>query len=164
MKRLLLAAAAATLLVTCPVAAEMAGVPSGRWEVSHKWSQVDRLPRHHIVKTTGVPEPYASMHNPLADSQAAAGRGAAVYTDNCAACHGAIGEGDGPAGRRLSPQPGDLAWLAETKISLSDGFMYWTIAEGGVPVRSKMPAYKDKLSPDDIWSAITFIRTRLRRQ
>ena len=42
-----------------------------------------------------------------------------------------------------------------------DPFMYWTIAEGGAQFRTGMPAYKDKLSSDDIWAVISYIQARL---
>jgi mono/diheme cytochrome c family protein len=36
------------------------------------------------------------------------GRGAAIYTQSCRACHGADGGGSGPSGRGLRPPPRDL--------------------------------------------------------
>lgn len=35
-------------------------------------------------------------------------RGAALYAERCALCHGATGHGDGPAGTRLDPKPSDF--------------------------------------------------------
>lgn len=86
-----------------------------------------------------------------------------VYTANCASCHGSSGKGDGPAGSVLAPAPFDLAWLSEMKISRSDGFMYWTIAEGGAPVASSMPAFAKTLPSDDIWAVTAYIQASLPR-
>jgi mono/diheme cytochrome c family protein len=36
--------------------------------------------------------------------------------------------------------------------------MYWSIAEGGSQFESDMPAFKDSLSKDDMWSVIAYIR------
>ncbi len=38
--------------------------------------------------------------------------GAAIYADNCALCHGATGQGDGPLARQLERAPTDLTRLA----------------------------------------------------
>ena len=39
--------------------------------------------------------------------------GRAIYDANCAQCHGASGEGDGPWAEGLSPSPSDLTALSE---------------------------------------------------
>lgn len=41
----------------------------------------------------------------------------------------------------------------------TDGYLFWTIAEGGAPVGSAMPAFKQTLKEDDIWKIITYLRT-----
>lgn len=38
--------------------------------------------------------------------------GRTAYLENCAACHGPAGQGDGPAGRGLATAPPDLTTLA----------------------------------------------------
>ena len=38
--------------------------------------------------------------------------GPAFYADNCSACHGATGEGDGPLADMLSAEPTDLTMLS----------------------------------------------------
>lgn len=45
--------------------------------------------------------------------------GAALFSENCAACHGASGKGDGPAAEGLSPHPADL-----TRISARNGGVF----------------------------------------
>ncbi|OJU20709.1 MAG: hypothetical protein BGN95_08395 [Sphingomonas sp. 66-10] len=136
----------------------------GQWKPLpglHRWSQIDRIPRHRKVARDGVPEPYRALRNPLIRSAATVARGEVVYAAHCAACHGATGTGDRPAGSVLAPAPFDLAWLSEMKVSRSDGFMYWTIAEGGAPVASSMPAFGKILAADDIWAVTTFIQANL---
>jgi mono/diheme cytochrome c family protein len=103
------------------------------------------------------------MQNPLEASKATINRGAGVYAANCTSCHGSLGEGDGTAGRSFAPLPADLAWLSQMKISRSDGFMYWTIAEGGVPFGTAMPPFKDRLPGEDIWAVTSFIQAHLQR-
>lgn len=40
----------------------------------------------------------------------------------------------------------------------SDGYLLWTISEGGVPVGTAMPPFKGALKEDDIWAIITYVR------
>ena len=119
------------------------------------------LARHHLVMMHGVPAPYRPLIDPLSRTRAKLNRGAAVFQQNCAACHGLSGRGEGPERKRLWPPPANLAWLAHTPTSRSDPYMYWTIAEGGPPVGSEMPAFKRMLSRTDIWSVIAYIREGL---
>lgn len=144
-------------------ASAMTGLFPQPWKFDRKYSEFNRLPRHERARTSGIPAPYAAMRNPLPLTRATLVKGAAVYARHCLSCHGRDGEGDGPAGFRMSPRPGDLAWLAEMKVSRSDGFMYWTIAEGGAPVGSAMPAYAGLLTPEEIWAVTTHIQIRLPR-
>ncbi|MDO5647286.1 c-type cytochrome [Paracoccus sp. (in: a-proteobacteria)] len=44
-----------------------------------------------------------------------AATGAQDYADYCAACHGASGRGDGPAGRGMTPRPSDLTLIARNQ-------------------------------------------------
>jgi mono/diheme cytochrome c family protein len=119
------------------------------------------FPRHRIAMMQGIPAPYDAMTNPLKPTQATLDRGAAVYAQNCAMCHGKQGLGDGPAAAGLSPAPADLAWLSNMPIGQWDSFIYWTVAEGGAPVGSAMPAYKDGLSKDQIWEVTTYLEAHL---
>lgn len=116
--------------------------------------------RHHEAMMNGVPEPYRSARNPLANTRATLARGAQVYAQNCAACHGTKGYGDGPAASQLSPRPADLAWLSRTHM-VGDQYIYWTVAEGGQPIGSPMPAFKTTLSQRDMWAAVTYVRDGL---
>jgi putative copper export protein/mono/diheme cytochrome c family protein len=85
-------------------------------------------------------------------------RGAALFTANCATCHGAEARGDGPAARSLPIQPADLTaphfWMH------TEGDLYWFIAHGievqpGVPA---MPPFGDALSSGKMWSLIDFLK------
>ena len=119
------------------------------------------MPRHHQAMMSGVPAPYNSLRNPLPRTRETVDRGAAVYNQSCASCHGATGEGDGEAGRNLSPPPGNLAWLSQMPMAQWDPFMFWTVAEGGAQFGSAMPAFKDALPKDDIWAVIAYIQAQL---
>ena len=106
--------------------------------------------RHHAV----VPEEFAVLDSP----ELSAGdivKGSELYSSFCASCHGDGGMGDGPVATSLDPAP---APIAHTSSMLSDGYLYWRIAEGGAPFKSTMPAWKNSLSEKDIWSIIGFMR------
>ena len=121
------------------------------------------MPRMHFAMMSGVPVSYNSLSNPLPRTRKTVERGAAVYEQNCASCHGETGAGDGPVGRTLSPPPANLAGFAEMPMAQWDPFMYWTVADGGAQFGSAMPAFKDTLSKDDIWAVIAYTQARLPR-
>jgi mono/diheme cytochrome c family protein len=107
-----------------------------------------------------VPAEYKDMKNPFVGQSEAADAGKVIYEQKCATCHGETGKGDGAGGAALNPRPGDLS---KPTVD-TDGYLYWRIAEGGLvdPFKSDgsaMPAWKTVLSQDEIWQAVTFIRT-----
>lgn len=120
--------------------------------------------RNHAAMAGGVPAPYTNLTNPLPQTAATIERGAKVYADNCASCHGLAGHGDGPAAANLSPRPADLAWLSRMPMGRWDGFMSWTVSEGGGPVGSAMPSYKDSLAEGDRWAVIAYVQAHLPQQ
>lgn len=90
----------------------------------------------------------------LHTSQAELARGQAVWTEQCATCHGDLGAGDGPQALAQGWPMVSLADLAySSQHSLSDWFQVTN--EG----RGAMLAFGDQLSADDIWAAVTYART-----
>jgi len=144
------------------VAAAVIGVSS--FAVAAVQSDMDRprwmanIARHQKVVMYGVPEPYSAMHDASPDTSAKLRRGAEVFDQHCASCHGWTGQGTGPEGLFLVPAPADLQWLARTPKAKSDPYIYWSIAEGGKPFDSEMPAFKRTLSKRDIWSVTAYLR------
>jgi mono/diheme cytochrome c family protein len=116
------------------------------------------MPRHRQLMMGGVPEPYASMANPLPGTAPVIARGRAVFEQSCASCHGAEGWGNGEAGRELSPPPADLAMLVRMPMMRDDRYLFWAICEGGAAFGTAMPAFKDSLSDEEIWSVIRFLQ------
>lgn len=119
--------------------------------------------RNRTAMMVGIPPAYAGLHNPLPRSRATVARGADVYDHYCAACHGVTGLGDGSAGRAAAVPPANLAMLSRMPLSRWDPFMYWTVSEGGAPLHTAMPAFKNSLSANDRWAAIAYIQARLPR-
>ena len=117
-----------------------------------------------IVAVTGVvavgiaaqeewkaPARAAAKKNPVAADAASIGRGKAIYTAECASCHGSSGKGDGPAAKDLEKSPGDMTKLG----GQSDGALFWKITEGKKP----MASFATKLSEQQRWDVINYMRT-----
>ncbi|HKB59242.1 MAG TPA: cytochrome c [Gallionellaceae bacterium] len=115
-------------------------------------------PRHVYFMRHGLPEKYANMANPLPASAKNIDAGKALYGQMCASCHGPAGRGDGAAGRALNPPPSDLARTVRMRMG-SDGYLYWSIAEGGAAFSSAMPAMGGSWKPEQIWQVILYLRT-----
>jgi putative copper export protein/mono/diheme cytochrome c family protein len=96
---------------------------------------------------------YASAEPYAADSIV---RGAAVYAENCALCHGATGRGDGPAVTRLPIRPADLT--GPHVFAHSPGELFWWVSHG--KDESVMPGFAGVLNPNRRWDVINFIRAR----
>jgi len=117
--------------------------------------------RHQYVMREGIPEAYAELVNPLTATEAVLAEGQRVYAEICSSCHGVSGEGDGPAGAALDPPPSNIGRLPPMPMVSSDAYLYWTVAEGGVPIQTGMPAFRQTLTQDQIWSVILYVRERL---
>ena len=109
--------------------------------------------RHHAP----LPDEYAGLSSPLEITDEVLAAGEALYLDNCASCHGETGFGDGPAGASLDPP---ASALAHSGLMLSDSYLYYRIAEGGVeePFSSAMPAWKAVFSEEETWQIIGYLR------
>ncbi|MBK4734664.1 c-type cytochrome [Noviherbaspirillum pedocola] len=113
--------------------------------------------RHHFAMMNGIDPRYASMENPLqANSQNIDG-GKKLFEQNCARCHGVTGRGDGRDGESLNPRPANVAAASKMPMA-TDGYLYWTITEGGVPLGTGMPAFGGVLKEQEIWEIITYLR------
>ena len=67
---------------------------------------------------------------PLAPTRAPdLNRGAALYASHCASCHGALGDGKGPAAARLDPPPIDFTNLDRARLR-STFALYQVIGQG----------------------------------
>jgi cytochrome c553 len=109
---------------------------------------VDGLKHRVMVGNKSVKNPVAFTPEHLADGQEAFGH-------YCVACHGLDGQNTGvPFAEHMSPP---LPSLASAEVQgYTDGQLKWVIDNGISP--SGMPASKDTLSEDEIWSIVLFIR------
>lgn len=146
----LFASVALLTLLGAPAAGQMGMMGSGQmmWGMS--------MARHHLVMMYGLDPRYAGKVNRLPDNRTLEA-GERLFEQNCARCHGITGVGDGPDGLQLSPRPANIAAVAKMPMA-SDAYLFWAISEGGVPVGSAMPPFKDTLKEDDIWKIVSYLR------
>ncbi len=81
-------------------------------------------------------------------------KGAHLYEQHCAVCHGVSGYGDGPAAAGLAKKPADLTAKHTGDHTAGDLFWWLTYGIQGSP----MPGFKESLSEEDRWDLINFLR------
>jgi mono/diheme cytochrome c family protein len=129
MKQVLLSRVAAVVAVLC---VGLAGAVSAQYQ---GWT---------------IPDTAKTEKSPVKDPADAAKKGRALYTTNCAKCHGPEGKGDGSD----SDHAADLT--DEFRIELNpEGVLYYKIWNGHA---SDMPAFKSKLTKDDVWNLVEYLK------
>jgi mono/diheme cytochrome c family protein len=100
-----------------------------------------------------APAEYKTKKNPIANDEASNKAGMALYNKNCASCHGKTGLGDGVKARMLKDFPGDFSGAAFQ--NQTDGEHFYKTKSG----KGEMPKYEGKLTDDDIWNIVNYMRT-----
>jgi putative copper export protein/mono/diheme cytochrome c family protein len=102
--------------------------------------------------------PTSFYRSPTSFAAAGIARGAALFQQNCAACHGADGRGDGPAAQGLPAPPANLT--GGHLLMHGDGELFWWLSHGiATPDGSQaMPGFASTLSAEDRWDLIDYIR------
>ena len=81
-------------------------------------------------------------------------RGGSLYAQQCAACHGEHGAGDGPAGLGMEPPPANLTDPARLdQLSLYD--LFNTLGQG--IEGTDMPSFADQLNERERWDVASYI-------
>src|SRR5208337_1573139 len=80
-------------------------------------------------------------------------RGQKDFSENCIACHGVGGEGNGEMAKSLKIQPADLTAPHVGTHTIGDIF-HWLSFGGQSGV---MPSFKDVLDTDERWDVINFL-------
>lgn len=94
------------------------------------------------------------LQNPVTPSAASLAEGKQLFTVQCALCHGETSLQPGLVGTKLKPPPPGLN--AELLKQRSDAHIFNAISNGF----GRMPPFKAKLSPQERWQLINFLRTR----
>jgi mono/diheme cytochrome c family protein len=111
-------------------------------------------PADHMGGDHNVPAESAAVVNPVAASKESIASGAAIFSQNCAVCHGNTGKGDGPGAAGLNPKPADLH--ADHVQGNSDGTLFWIITHGRTG--TAMAAWEAILSEEQRWDTVNFLR------
>jgi high-affinity iron transporter len=91
--------------------------------------------------------------DPMPSAPVSLARGATVYANTCASCHGMGGDGGGPAAAGLDPPPADLTDLALLRSSSPlDFFRKVSVGIAG----TAMPAYEQSLSLEERWAVALY--------
>jgi mono/diheme cytochrome c family protein len=96
----------------------------------------------------------ATLTNPLQPTAQVLARGKLVYENNCTACHGAKGEGNGPVVNAQTKFPFAPAVNGAATQARSDGYIYAVIDVG----RNFMPPYGPRIPHADRWAVVTYVR------
>jgi len=103
--------------------------------------------------TAGLAEQFHVDLDQVPTTTPSLARGAQVYQQNCAGCHGLGGRGDGPEGLGLTPPPAALTdGVRLVAVSPLDFYRRTTIGVAG----TAMPAFETRLSADDRWAAAAY--------
>jgi high-affinity iron transporter len=86
-------------------------------------------------------------------------QGKQVFDGNCASCHGATGDGNGPAAQALDPKPADF--LDRTRMAAVSPLSAFSAVKHGIR-NTPMESFSE-LSDEDIW-AVSFHLLSLRHR
>jgi mono/diheme cytochrome c family protein len=86
--------------------------------------------------------------------------GSRMFDAYCTACHGVEGKGKAPvtdnsSGKRYPIPPPPLSGTANVTARRSDGYLFYTIRDGG----AIMPGYAYAMQDHDVWDVVAYMRT-----
>ena len=94
------------------------------------------------------------LKNPVPPTEQAIDSGMFNFMKHCQNCHGENGDGRGSRAAELSVKPTDFTNGREM-LSVTDGELFWIVTHGHLP----MPAFQDKLSEEERWELVDYLRT-----
>lgn len=109
-------------------------------------------------KTPVAPEEFLKMPNPVLPTAEAVKEAPSVYESKCSKCHGEKGDGKGSATKGLDVKPRNYRDKAVME-TIPDGQLFWIIANGSDSEATEMGPYKKKLSEEQMWALVHYIRT-----
>jgi len=106
-----------------------------------------------------VPAGWRPLPNPYPATEASLARGEKIYQEFCIGCHGAVGDGQGPAAPYLNPPPLNFTTLRRNleEGKYIGGILYYQVMNG--ITGTAMPYFKHELESAKIWDVCNFIGT-----
>jgi mono/diheme cytochrome c family protein len=111
-----------------------------------------------VPQTSGwrLPEKAADEKNPLTITADTLEQGRRLFRQNCSRCHGPQGKGDGSDATPAHRHHMDLTRPEGAKEN-PDGVVFHKIANGRQ--RPRMPAFKDRLTRDQLWTLVAYVQS-----
>jgi len=103
-----------------------------------------------------LPADADATKNPLTVDAKLLATGKAIFKDKCQKCHGSTGKGDGPDADPDAQEDMDLT-RADRAAKNPDGVVFYKAWNGRA--KPKMPAFKDELTKEQIWSVVAYVQT-----
>ena len=107
-----------------------------------------------------LPANAADTKSPLTVDEKVLAAGKKIFADKCQKCHGPKGLGDGPDADPDHAQDMNLTNPSRADRN-PDGVVFHKVMNGRS--KPKMPAFKNELSTDQVWSVVAYVQT-LRRK
>jgi putative copper resistance protein D len=126
--------------------------PSWPFPFRLSWQATNGLPGVRFAVLDAYPTTYRRPAVPY--SALSVAKGAHLYEQHCAVCHGVAGYGDGPGAAGLPKKPADLT--AKHTADHTAGDLFWWLSYG--IAGSPMPGFGDRLSEEERWDLINFLR------
>lgn len=99
-----------------------------------------------------------TMANPVTSTTDVLQEAKSLYENRCSKCHGTSGDGKGSATKDLDVKPRNYTDKALME-KIPDGQLFWIICYGSDPDTTEMKGYKKKLSEEQMWSLVHYIRS-----
>ena len=103
-----------------------------------------------------LPPEAETTKNPLPVDAKLLATGKSIFKEKCQKCHGATGKGDGPDADPDAQEDMDLT-RANRAVKNPDGVVFYKVFNGRK--KPKMPAQKDDLTKEQIWSVVAYVQT-----
>ncbi len=104
-----------------------------------------------------IPEGGKAEKSPLTASPDVTKRGAGLFAEHCARCHGPAGKGDGNDSSHAADLTDDLRAELNT-----EGVLFYKVWNGhAIQLRTQvddMPAFSGKLTRDQVWTLVEYLK------
>jgi mono/diheme cytochrome c family protein len=107
----------------------------------------------HQTRVWKPPASASNMPNPISADASSIAAGKMIYRQHCVKCHGETGNGN-TRYSKWNTKPADLT-DSNRMNKMTDGELFWKISAG----RRPMPAFRNKLTEQQRWQVVNYIRT-----